>query len=110
MSGQFSTTVYISTVNGDDAELDVIIDYSIEKGCLPSYYEPGSDDTVFIEKISNAKTGKPIHDDLASLIVSVELEKNILEAWRDAKRYEVEDHADYKRGLEQDRQRDRVAA
>jgi hypothetical protein len=101
MSNQYATTVYLSVVNGDDSEFDVEIHYTVEKGYLPSYMDPGAPDEVYVEKIVETKTGKGIGQFFANLIWSVELERNILAQYREGLEGA---RADYMRDLRQDRE------
>jgi hypothetical protein len=107
MSNFFQTTVYLQVVNGDDAELDIVIQYTVERGYTPSYMDTGAPDEVFIEKVTRPKSGKTLHDDFVELIDTAELRKNILAQYLEGLEG---DRADYMRDLRIDREMDRRAA
>ena len=103
-ANQFQTTVVIGIADGDDTEISIIADYTVEKGCLPSYYEPGASDTAFIDKIVDANSGEEITGLLFKVISTDQrLHDAIVAEWREARTTDAEYRAELRRS-------DRVAA
>lgn len=89
---QFKTKVYLQVEDGEEAELDIAIHYTVSKGYRPSYMDPGAPDEVFIEKIVDADTGEDIGRVMSRLIASVDLYSNILKDWNEAKYWDAYEH------------------
>lgn len=104
MSNQFKTSIVICIADGDDTEVNVVLDYSVEKVHLPSYYLGDATYEAFITKAVDVDTDEEITGRLLKVISSDQrLLNSIVSEWREARTTDAEYRAELRRD-------DRVAA
>lgn len=102
MANQFQTTVYLQVADGDDADINVTVEYTVEQA-----FHPTQRHEVHITSMMDTDSQVPIREVLFALIDTHELRKNILAQYLVGLE---DDRADYLRDLRQDREMDRTAA
>jgi len=98
MSNQFQTSIVIGIADGDDTEINVVLDYSIEKMQLPSYYRGDATYEAFITKAVDTDTDEEITGCLFKVISSDQrLLNSIVSEWREASTTDLQIRAELRR-------------
>jgi len=115
---QFKTSIYLNIGGSSDSEheMDLVIDYSVDKGSPesgrygpPEHYDPGAADELNILGVSVLRAGKlvPVTGTLLDLIEADEgLRAEILTEWAEAEQCAAEGAADLRYEMRREQQRE----